>query len=209
MKKVLYGKGNLISMPELMSRAPGFFCYSQKQVEESSLVAGSAYISKLLGEGYFIFPGPPKPTNLVELKQSFGKHFDVPGESWYDKLCFATREKLSPLGYMALRPEVVANSLNETWENGVDYLKYKVETVPLAVEVVYAAVLYRLVRNKILSTKITLRTASVVSTTDGEAAHVGIYYSPERGISILSTRNHVRDKLIGTAAKRIIEVVRA
>lgn len=196
--------GMLISMPRMMSKAPGFFKYSKEQVEESRRVAGSAYILKLLQEGYLIIPGPPKPVSLVGLKQNFGTYFDVPDSSWYDKLSFARREMLQPFGYLALRPGVVPNSLNETWENGIDYLKHKLETVPLAIEVAYVAVVYRLVCNKFLSSKITMRTASVVSTTDGEAAHVGVYYSEASGISVLSTRDNVVDKNIGTAAKRVI-----
>lgn len=199
-------RGDLVSMTELMARDSSNFAFTHADVEGSSVLAQSPYVAKLITKGYLVVPGPPRPMNLVDLKFRFSRYFDVPERSWYDDLSFAKREILTPLSYLAVRMEPAKNSLDETWEEGVGYIKNKVERVPLAVEILYATIVFLLVRRKSLTKRITLRTASKCSTLFGEEAHAGIFCSLDSGISIMNIRDNVCDKKIGVAAARVITV---
>jgi hypothetical protein len=187
-----------------MNRDPGFFTYSKADVENSQVLMSSNFVAGLIEKGYLIVPGPPRLVNLVGLRTHFSRHFNEMDTFWYKEKAFANRESLF-LGHVAVLLQVTPDSVGESWIDGISYLKYRTEKPPSALELVYASLVYRLVRRQALAKSFLMRTSTRTSTLDGEEAHACVLNTP-KGVLLASIRDDVRDKRTGVASMRVMTI---
>jgi hypothetical protein len=173
--------------------------YSEEQVVKLDRTLPDREILEWLKRNdYMLVAGSPGEMSLLDVRELNRSYFYSKQDGWYAKRGeeFARNEKVTCRWYM-VRKGIVPDSTNKTWSEQ-QHLLSGLETAPMAVELTWALISYKAVRDVFLLSTLYARTSSV----DSCGNHVCVGYFGEDGLNVLSWFDDAWHSRIGVASAR-------
>lgn len=184
--------------PEEIATARGI-TYSEEQVAHLKRTLPSRETLEWLSRNdHMLVAGSPHEMLLPDVRELNRGYFYSKQGGWYaeENEAFARNEKVTCRWYM-IRKGIVPNSTSKTWGEQQGLLS-DLETVPMAVELVWALTCYKAVRGVYLLGSLYARTSSVNSF----GSHILVGQFDEDGLDINVWDNDGQDSSFGVASAR-------
>ena len=181
--------------PEEIASARGLRYSEEQTAELYRTLPNRGTVEWLEQNGYTLVAGPPYEVSLLDINSRF---LLAGGDDWRtnERETFAREEKVSCRWYM-LRGGWTPNSPGKTWSEQVSLLQSG-ETVPTAVELLWALTSHKAVRGTYLVSDMFLRTSSV----DANGNHVYVARQNEGGFYLSGWDDSSTSDRLGLASAR-------
>jgi hypothetical protein len=190
--------------PEQVARGWGeeVLTYTEDELQTLRKNIPSPEMISMCAEGGFILlPPPPKPLSLLEIRTLDPTLFHTMHGSWYETHSFASRDKTTSSGWMAIRKTPNAASFGHEFdEQRRTLLRY--EVVPNIADAAWAITSYIKTRGEKPLGEVFGRTSSAVNK-GGNLVSIG--YNPgQRGLAVEAKGNDRRIPTLGLWAMLLL-----
>jgi len=192
--------GKNIIFPEQITDATEML-YTQEQLDVlDSTIPPVPILVWAKENNYIVFPGPPKPMGLLDIKIFRPSLFETGGGVLFHEEIDAEVNKTKVLSqWYAVRSEPLPYSTNKSWVEQLALLR-SVEFVPNAATMVWLLTSFSLVRGVRLLNGIFVRCSDILP--DGERIHLGRFAL--EGLCIRHRVDEHHDPTIGVASSRSV-----
>jgi hypothetical protein len=139
------------------------FRYTEEQKDNLRVSFPSLPLAeKISSESCMLLPTPPEPLNLLDLRLYFKEQFATQKDGWYADpfQSFARNEYLPAAQWLAIRRIAFPSARNNLWSQQLELLPPGAY-IPSAVAAVYARLIYRVMRKKLIISTHSNRTSSM------------------------------------------------